>query len=163
MAKRSKNKSLLKSRKSFSMAQILVFIVAFAAIGTVATWQSFAAPHTGGGKPSHGGTGTISLSLPPIIDNNGDGLPNWSDAVTFNISTTATTQPWVNLLCYQNGVLVAGGTRGFFAGSLDWPNPKFGLDGGGWASGAADCTAYLDMQTKQGMQHLASTSFHVNP
>jgi hypothetical protein len=119
-------------------------------------------PGGGGGKPTGGGTsggGTISLA-PLVYDANGDGLPNHGDTVMFNVSTTATTQPYVDLKCYQNGVLVAEGWRGYFAGSLDTPN--FGLYAGPWMSGAADCTAYLDKTTsKGGMQQLASVSFHV--
>ena len=38
---------------------------------------------------------------------------------------------------------------------------KFGLSAPQWMSGAADCTAYLDMSTGTGMQQLGSTSFHV--
>ena len=68
--------------------------------------------------------------------------------------------PYVDLQCFQNGVLVAEGWRGYFDGSLDTPN--FGLYGGGWMSGAADCTAYLATSTRRGMQRLASTSFHVD-
>ena len=115
--------------------------------------------HKGGGG-STGGTGTIALATPLVVDNNGNGLPNYTDVVTFNISTTATTTPYVNLVCTQNGVLVASGWRGYWAGSLDtsW---NFGLESGAWPGGAADCTAYLKMQTKQGWSILGSTSFGV--
>ena len=116
----------------------------------------------GGGKPGGGSTGTssISLSYPLVYDANGNGAPNWHDTVKFNVSTTTTTQPYVELECFQNGVLVAAGSRGYFDGSLDTPN--FGLYGGGWMSGAADCTAYVSMSTSKGMQRLASTGFHVD-
>ena len=119
----------------------------------------------GGGGPKGGGgstagTGTIGLATPLVVDRNGNGLPDYTDVVTFNISTTATTTPYVNLVCTQNGVMVASGWRGYWAGSLDtsW---NFGLESGAWPGGAADCTAYLKMQTKQGWSILASTSFPV--
>jgi hypothetical protein len=48
MAKRSKN--VLRSKQSFSGAQILLFVVAFAAVGGVAIWRSLAAPANGNGK-----------------------------------------------------------------------------------------------------------------
>jgi hypothetical protein len=115
--------------------------------------------HKGGGGTS-GGSGTISLALPLVMDVNGNGLPNWNDTVTFNISTAATSQPFVNLLCYQSGVSVSDGWRGYFAGSLD-TNWNFTLSSGMWPGGAADCTAWLGMYTSQGFQRLASTSFHV--
>jgi hypothetical protein len=116
-----------------------------------------------GGSGGSGGTsgGTSSITGPVmVVDNNGDGLANWGDTVRFNVSTTATTSPYVDLQCFQNGVLVAEGWRGYFSGSLDTPN--FGLYAGSWMSGAADCTAYVDKSTKQGMQRLAALSFHVN-
>ncbi len=118
----------------------------------------------GGHKPGGGGgtagSGTISLATPLVKDVNGNGLPNFGDTVKFNVSTTSTTSPYVNLQCFQNGVLVASGWRGYFAGSLD--TPYFVLDGGSWASGAADCIAYLDMgSTLQGWSQIGSTSFHV--
>ena len=106
----------------------------------------------GGGKPGGGGgtTGraTISLAYPLIHDANGNGLPNVGDTVRVNTSTTATTQPYVNLQCFQNGVLVANGTKGYFE-DVD-TNWNFGLGTGGWMSGAANCTAYLDMYTSKG-------------
>jgi hypothetical protein len=117
----------------------------------------------GGGKPTGGGsTGSASISLayPLVYDANGNGAPNWRDTVSFNVSTTATTEPYVDLQCFQNGVLVAEGWRGYFDGSLDTRN--FGLYGGQWTGGAADCTAYVDMSTSRGMQQLGSTTFHVD-
>ena len=112
-----------------------------------------------GSKPSSGGSSSISGPV-MVTDANGDGLPNWGDVVTFNVSTTATTTPFVNLLCYQNGVQVASGWKGFWNGSID-PNWNFGLSSPMWKSGAANCVAWLDKQTKQGWQQLASVSFNV--
>jgi len=124
---------------------------------------AFAARGGGGGgghnKPgggSTGGSGTISLVTPPVVDNNGNGAPNWHDVVRFNVSTTSTTTPYVNLYCYQNGVFVAGGSEGYFAGALDDGN--FGLYGGSWAGGAANCTAKL---VNGSGSVLGSTSFDV--
>jgi hypothetical protein len=111
--------------------------------------------HGGGGTT--GGSGTISLHSPLVVDSNGNGTPNWGDVVTFDISTTATTQPWVNLVCSQNGVVVAEGWNGYFVGSLT--GRDFGLSSPQWASGAADCVAYL---TTPSWTRLGSTSFHVN-
>ena len=112
----------------------------------------------GGGGGSGGTTSTSSISL--VVLNSPDGLPHQGGEVTFDVSTTATTQPYVNLMCYQNGVLVAEGWEGYFAGALN-SSYNFVLASGAWQSGDADCTAWLDMHTKRGWQHLASTSFHV--
>ena len=118
----------------------------------------------GGGKPGGGGStdGSSSISLAPLVyDANGNGLPNYLDMVTFDISTTATTQPFVNLKCYQNGALVLEGWQGYYDGALN-TSRDFGLGSGVWKGGAADCTAWLDMYTQRGWSQLASTNFHVD-
>ena len=116
----------------------------------------------GKGKPSGGGGGSSSITGPVLVtDVNGDGVVNFGDGVTFNESTTATSQPYVNVLCYQNGVLVMNSWAGFFEQALN-PSRTFGLYSPSWQSGAADCTAWLDMNTKRGMAQLASVSFHVD-
>jgi hypothetical protein len=140
------------------MALLEGALVATLMVGLVAG-TAFAAKGGGhGGKPGGGaGTGgTIALVM--VTDMDGNGTPNYGDAVTFNISTTATTQPWVNLQCSQNGVLMAQGWNGFFVGSITGRN--FGLYSPQWTGGAADCTAYL---TTPQWAVLASTSFHVDP
>jgi hypothetical protein len=115
----------------------------------------------GGGNTSGGGGGTTSTSsISLVVLNSPDGLPHWDGEVTFNVSTTATEQPFVNLLCYQNGALVAEGWEGYFEGSLN-SSRIFGLASGVWQGGAADCTAWLDMHTRHGWKQLASTGFHV--
>jgi len=121
--------------------------------------SALAAKGRGGGGTTTGGTGTIDL----VVLNSTDGLPHFGGKVTFNVSTSATTQPWVDLKCYQNGVLVAEQANGIFPGSL---GEIFTLGPSvAWQSGAADCTAYLqnwDSYSKRGViSTLGSTSFHV--
>jgi hypothetical protein len=101
-------------------------------------------------KPTGGGT----ISLVPLDST--DGLVHYGQRVTFNVATTATSEPWVFVQCYQNGALVAQGKEGFFERSLS--DGIFGLSSPSWTGGAADCTAKLT--TPQGAV-LASTSFHV--
>jgi len=114
----------------------------------------------GGGHSSSGtSSSSITLASPLPYDANGDGLPNYGDAVLFDVSTTATTTPWVNLLCYQNGALVYNGWVGYWDGSL-YPTWNFSLTSTAWQGGAANCVAWLDMYTKQGFKQLASTSFN---
>jgi hypothetical protein len=158
-----KSKKVLKSKKTFSGMQIMLFVLAFAAVGAVAVWQSLAAPHNGGGKPKPGGgTGTISLVM--VSDANSDGSPNFGDKVTFNVSTPSTIYPWVTLKCYVNGALVMQTSNGIFATSLGQnfnlgPTPS-------WPSGPADCTATLqnwDNYSKRGsITDITSMSFRVN-
>jgi hypothetical protein len=114
------------------------------------------------GKGHQAGSGGASSITGPVmvVDNNANGLANWGDTVTFNMSTTATAQPYVHLVCSGNGIGYDS-WKGVFAGSLD-TNWNFVLSSGGWTGGAADCTAWLGMYTKQGFKQLASTSFHVD-
>ena len=105
----------------------------------------------GGGKPPRG-TATISL----VLLESTDGLPHWNQTVTFNVATTSTTMPYVNLKCYQGGTLVSDGWEGFFEGTLD--DGVMGLASGPWSGGDADCTAYV---TKPDRTVLGSMSFHV--
>jgi hypothetical protein len=145
-------------------AQVVVegALISLLVVGLVAGTAFAAKPaagtggHKGGGGGSTGGSGTITLA-PLVTDRNGNGTANYSDVVTFNISTTATTQPWVNLVCSQNGVVVAQGWDGYFAGSITSAN--FGLYSPQWTGGGADCIAYLTTPT---WSRLGSTSFHVD-
>lgn len=85
--------------------------------------------------------------------------PRYGDTVTFNVSTTATSNPFVNLNCYQNGALVMNSWSAFFPGGV---NQDFGLYSPSWQGGAADCTADLGMLTSNGKwKVLASNSFSV--
>ena len=86
--------------------------------------------------------------------------PQFGQTITFNVSTTATSNPFVNLNCYQNGVLVMNSWSAFFPGGT---NQNFGLYSPSWQSGAANCTADLGMLTSNGRwKVLASNSFQVN-
>ncbi len=92
--------------------------------------------------PGHGGT-TSTSSLTLVLLNSTDGVPHWGQQVTFNVSTTATTQPNVSLNCYQNGALVYGAVSGFYAG-YPWPwTQVFTLSSPSWTGGPANCTAAL--------------------
>ena len=141
-------------------AEALIIVILVFGLLAVPVFAAKGGGQGGGGKPSGGGTGTISLAT-LVYDANADGLPNWGDTVTFDISQTATTQPFVNLKCYQDGVLVASGSQGYFDGALN-SSRDFGLSAGTWQGGAAECTAWLDMYTRQGWSHLGSTAFHVS-
>ena len=133
-------------------------------LGGVALVASLAlVPAAFAGKPTGGGGGTGgTISLVMVKDANGDGLPNVNDKVTFAVSTSATTQPWVTLQCYAGGTLVYKASNGIFATSL---NQIFTLASNSWTSGAASCTAYLQnwssYSRKGSITNLASMSFNV--
>jgi len=143
------------TRRIAHAAQIGALVLALALVP--AALAAKGGGHPGGGTSS---SSSISLASPLPSDANGDGLPNYGDAVLFNVSTTATTTPWVNLLCYQSGALVYNGWVGYWDGSL-YPTWNFSLTSTAWQGGAADCVAWLDMYTKQGFKQLTSTSFNV--
>jgi len=131
-------------------------LVALLIVGLMAS-AAFAARGGNGGKPS-AGSGTISLAL---MD--GATEAHFGARVTFNISTTSTTYPFVHLRCYQGGTLVGEGRQGFFEQALG--NPWFYLGPTpSWQGGDADCTATLEKSTNKGWTVLATApSFHVYP
>ena len=143
----------MKIRKLTPNAAVLTGVVLALSLALV--------PAAFAGKGHQTTSGSSSITGPVmVVDSNGNGLANWGDTVTFNMSTTATAQPYVHLVCSGNGIGYDS-WKGVFAGSLD-TNWNFVLASGGWTSGAGDCTATLGMYTKRGFNQLASTSFHVD-
>ena len=91
---------------------------------------------------AHRAPATVS-TLKVVLINSTDGQAHWGQSVTFNVSTTATTEPNVSLSCYQSGTLVFSGEAGFYAG-YPWPGSQtFILSSPSWTSGVASCTASL--------------------
>jgi hypothetical protein len=132
-------------------AAILASVFALTVAGTASAGNSK------GGTTS---TSTISLATPATAAATTAGWPKFGDLVRFNVATTATTSPFVNLNCYQGGTLVAQGWAGYFNGALG--TGDFGLYSPMWTGGAANCTASLDMFTSKGWKVLATTSFDVS-
>jgi hypothetical protein len=62
--------------------------------------------------------------------------------VTFNVSTTATDRPFVQLACFQGGTQVYSYQAGFYP-DYRW-SLVFTLSSNAWTGGAAECTANLD-------------------
>jgi len=116
------------------------------------------------GKGKHGGSttgGTSSLTVKMVTDSNQNGLPNWGDTITFSVSTTATTEPHVNVSCTQNGVTVYGASTGYYA-SYPWPwTQNMTLSSQSWAGGAAACTAVLQAYSGTSVTMLGTLNFSV--
>jgi hypothetical protein len=117
----------------------------------------------GKGKSGGGGGTGGTIALVMANDANGNGSPNYMDTVTFAVSTSATTMPYVTTYCYQGGTLVYQQSSGIFSTSL---NQLFVLgQTTAWQGGAADCTAYLqnwDSYSRHNtVTNLASMSFSV--
>src|SRR3989441_9219549 len=110
----------------------------------------------GGGK---NGGGNYHFALMMSTDINGNGLPDWGDTVTFDVSTTESTEPHVDLTCSQDGVVVYFATTGYFDGYL-WPWTQFmTLSSTAWQGGAAECTAELYYFSGKRMPVIASINF----
>jgi len=99
----------------------------------------------GGGKgKGGGGASSSSLTLVMVGDANADGVPNWGDTITFDVSTTATSNPYVEVTCSQNGAIVYSAWAGFYD-SYPWPGQRLmPLSSPSWTGGAADCRATLN-------------------
>jgi hypothetical protein len=94
-----------------------------------------------------------------VSDANGNGLPNWGDTIRFDVSTTATTEPHVNLKCSQGGAVVYGASTGYYA-SYPWPwTQNMTLSSQMWTSGAAACTATLQAYSGTSVTTLGTLSF----
>lgn len=86
--------------------------------------------------------------------------PSFGGQVTFDVSTTATDRPFVNVRCYQGSNWVYDGWNGFFAAYVG--DPVYTLASPYWTGGAANCTADLVYFDRQGRERtLASTAFNV--
>jgi hypothetical protein len=110
-----------------------------ASAGNLTTLAKGSGGHKGGGTTTTGG-GSVGIVM--VTDLNGDGLPNRTETITYNVSTTA-PYPTVDLSCSQNGSLVLSATTGFYDG-YPWPSThNTMLESWSWTSGAADCTVTL--------------------
>ena len=105
-------------------------------------------------------SGTYDLELQVATDANSNGIPNYRDVITFSFSPPPTTNPWVSVTCYQNGVGVYGASGCFFEGCY-WPwTIMMSLYSGAWTGGAADCIAWLE---STGGCKYDKLQFHVEP
>jgi hypothetical protein len=112
-----------------------------------------------GGKPG-GGNSSSSLSL-RMVDPT-DTVVNYGDQVTFDVATTATDRPDVNVRCYQGEDFVYDGWAGFYPEA--WFGQTFTLSSSSWNDGGADCTARLVMWGRNGRERtLATLGFYVTP
>ena len=115
------------------------------------------------GKPSGGsGSGSTTLTLVLADDVNGNGVPNWADTVTFNVSSSATSSPQVSLTCTQGGTVVYNANAAWYAGNPFAYMQMMKLQSGAWTGGAADCTAREYYSSGKRTITLKTLSFHVD-
>jgi hypothetical protein len=135
---------------------LLVLFTLALTLSALTVGSAFAAKPSGGGK---GGGGTSSLSL--VLVNSTNGVPHWGQQITFNVSTTVTTEPHVSVVCTQNGSVVYGAETGYYA-SYPWPWTQImTLSSQSWTGGAASCTATLYYFSGTNTVNLTSLSFQV--
>jgi len=146
----------LFGRQTAILALIFSFSLALLAFGSS---DALAARGGGGKKPAPSATGSLSL----VVLNSTDGLPHWGQQVTFNVSTTATTEPHVNLTCSQNGVVVYSAQSGYYA-SYPWPwTQVMTLASSAWSGGSAQCVATLYYFSGTSSVSLGTLSFTAYP
>jgi hypothetical protein len=115
--------------------------------------------HGGSSGGSTTGNGTITLKM--VTDPENDG-PSWGDEITYDISQTATTEPRVETLCYQNNKMVLDAVTGFYD-SYPFPWTQIiALKSQSWTGGAADCTAQLYSWNGWTRTTIGTTSFHAS-
>lgn len=98
-------------------------------------------------------------SLDLVLVDSADEVANWGEHVTFDVSTTASEFPYVDLRCYQSGVLVYAASAGFFP-EYPW-SQVFELRSYAWSGGAADCVATLEYSYHNRIRELMSIDFTV--
>jgi len=135
-----------------AVAALLVVAIAGSALGA-------------GGKGG-GSRGSLTLVVLPSetvaasTDSGTSVMPRYGDEITFEVSTTSTDEPFVNVRCYQGDAFVYDGWAGFFAWA--WGGQTFTLTSPKWQGGEADCTARLVMWARNGRERtLASMDFGV--
>ena len=90
-------------------------------------------------------------------------MAHWGQQVTFNVSTTATTEPHVGLKCSQSSVVVYSAQSGYYA-SYPWPwTQVMTLSSSAWTSGSAACIATLYYFSGTSSVTLATLSFNAYP
>ncbi len=97
-------------------------------------------------KGPKGGSGTAGsgsiTGVKMIVDQNGNGAPNWADTITFTFTST-NPKPYITLNC-----TTASGSGYTSTHLMYWPNVfndpgYFSLQSPSWMSGGASCTALL--------------------
>src|SRR5262245_35842862 len=111
--------------------------MAIAALAVAVSLSASVSAQQGQGKGKGNGKGessVITFALSLVTDNNSNGVPNWGDQISFQIFTTETTDPRVQVMCFQDGDVVYG--------ALWQPNNSvLTLSSRAWQGGTADCTA----------------------
>jgi len=130
-------------------------VVLVSAVMLVAAATAFAGNNK---NPSSSWIGLSAAGAAPAA------TPVAGSTVTIYEGTTATSQPFVHLRCYQNGTAVSEGWKAVFTPSTG--SATFTLASSAWQGGAASCAATLENWDSYGtrgkVSTLASTTFDVS-
>jgi hypothetical protein len=111
------------------------------------------------GKPAGGGSTSATIRL---VNLSAPGAaPAFGQQVTFNVSTTATAYPWVEVRCSQGGTLVYDNWVGYFS-SYMFPQVFTLGPTQLWGGGAANCTATVVNKDTSRQKILATLNFPVS-
>ena len=141
------------------LGRLLIGSIAVVAVTAIFGFSTLTTVPVASHHGSGAGAGGSTLSL--VLLNSTDGQAHFGQAVTFNVSTSATSYPSVGLNCYQNGALALSWTAGFFP-SYQWTKDVT-LSSPKWTSGAASCTATLYYSSGKKTVTLATLPFQVAP
>jgi hypothetical protein len=146
-----------------SLARRIAFTAGLTILVLAVVPVALAGKGAGGGKhgggSSTGGSGSLTVAM--VADANANGQPNWGDTIRFNISTTATAEPHVNVTCSQGGAVVYGASTGYYAG-YPWPwTQNMTLSSQMWTGGSASCTATLQAYSGTSVTTLGTLGFTV--
>jgi len=114
----------------------------------------------GGGKP---GGGKSSTTVAVVVLDGADAVPNHTERVTFDVTTTATDRPFIQLMCWQGATGVYNNSMGDFDTYMF--DPWLTLDSSYWTAGVeASCRARVYHYNRRGQQvDLTSMDFGVAP
>jgi hypothetical protein len=155
---------ILRSASIHVFQAVLEGALVAALIVVLVAGTALAAKGGNSGTSGHKGGGTTNGTIAIVLLDSTDGQAHFGQKVTFTVSTSATSKPWVTVKCYQS-TLVYQASNGIFATSLNQvftlgPTPA-------WQGGEAACTAWLqdwDSYAKNGkITNLASLDFHAYP
>ena len=144
-------RSVLKhSAQALAEGSLIALLVVGLMAGSV-----FAAPGgNGGGKGARSSSGSLALIM--VNDANANGLPNYMDGVTFDVSSTSTQNLIVGVRCWQGANFVYDGYVGYFEGA--WFARYFTLGSMYWnAAQDATCTARLFYYSNRGTERILGT------
>ena len=139
--------------RKIAMPAITAAVAVAVTVGALAPSATARGPRT---------TSDPNSVLELVVASGSDQVPNWGEDVTFKVSTTATSEPHVDLNCSQGGTNVYGATTGYYA-SYPWPwTQVMTLSSTKWTGGAADCTATLYYFDGRKRPVLKTLGFHVD-